>query len=125
MKKIVGDILGTYTDSIPTDLIRAIEDQKCVLLAGAGVSRRCLTRDRQTLPDWKELLSGLINWASTRRLLRKRATTDMQRLIKREQHLLVAEELIELLGDSTVHDFLYEVFDPDGMVPSMELGSHL
>jgi hypothetical protein len=118
MKKRVSDILGTYTDPIPIELIRAFEVQKCVLLAGAGVSRRCLTRDRQRLPDWEGLLSRLLDWASERRLIRKRTISDMRKLTTSQQHLLVAEELIDLLGNSAIHDFLSEVFDPDGMVPS-------
>lgn len=88
------------------------------VLAGAGVGRRCLTRDRQRLPDWKGLLSRLVEWASERGLIGKRTISDIRKLIKNQQHLLVAEELIDLLGNSTIHDFLSEVFDPDGMVPS-------
>jgi hypothetical protein len=114
----VSQILGTYTDPIPDQLLNALKADKCILLAGAGVSQRCLARNRQPLPAWQDLLSSLISWSAYKGIVPSANVKELEDLLKKNQHILVAEELIEKLGLQNVHDFLNDVFDPDGIVPS-------
>jgi SIR2-like domain len=114
----VSKIIEGYTDKIPEQLLRALESGNCVLLAGAGVSRRCLAKNRQPLPAWQDLLSLLISWAANNKLLPSITVQELEKLLQRNEHLLVAEELIDSIGANAVHDFLIEVFDPDGIIPS-------
>ncbi len=114
----VTQILGNYTDPIPSELLEAFRFERCVLLAGAGVSKRCLTRTRLPLPNWPELLEDMLSWASECGKVAPEAEAELRALVARGEHLLVGEELIACLGESSAHDFLAEVFDPDGLVPS-------
>lgn len=113
-----SQIIDGYTDEIPTPLLQALESGKCVLLAGAGVSRRCLSRNRQPLPAWQDLLNLITLWAENNKVLSSSTAKELQKLMRRNEHALVAEELIDRVGANAVHDFLVEVFDPDGIVPS-------
>lgn len=113
-----SQITGGYTDEIPASLIQALESGKCVLLAGAGVSRRCLAKNRQPLPAWQDLLALITSWAKKNKTLAVSTAKELQKLLRRNEYALVAEELIETIGASVIHDFLVEVFDPDGIIPA-------
>jgi hypothetical protein len=113
-----SQIIDGYTDEIPAPLLQALESGKCVLLAGAGVSQRCLARNRQPLPAWQDLLTLLTAWAEKNKTLSSSTAKELQKLLRRNEHALVAEELIETIGANAVHDFLVEVFDPDGIIPA-------
>lgn len=111
-------ILGTYTDPIPHKLIKAFKDCNCVLFIGSGVSRRCLARNRRPLPSWKELLNLLLSVADDKGLIFPDTVRDLNDLLARKEYLMVAQELLEILGQEKVQDLINEALDPDGIIPS-------
>ena len=111
-------ILGTYTDPIPDELIKAFEDGRCVLFAGSGVSRRCLARNRRPLPTWQELLNLLSSEADERGLISPDTVLELNDLLTKNEYLMVAQELLEILGEKQVQGLINEALDPDGIIPS-------
>ena len=69
LEQSVTEKLGGYTDRIPEQFLHALKACNCVLLAGAGVSRRCLSRNRKPLPASQELLTGLISWSANKGMI--------------------------------------------------------
>ena len=117
-KKVASRILDCYADPIPEGLIESLRSGSCVLLAGAGVTRRCLSRARCLLPSWTELLRAMVSWAFKRKAFGEDVRDDLHDLLARGEHLVAAEELIDRLGPSGARHFLAEVFDPEAIVPS-------
>ncbi len=111
-------ILGTYTDPIPDELIKAFEGGRCVLFAGSGVSRRCLARNRRPLPTWQELLNLLLSEAYERGLISPDTVRELNDLLAKNEYLMVAQELLEILEEEKVQGLINEALDPDGIVPS-------
>lgn len=111
-------ILGTYTDPIPDELVKAFESGRCVLFAGSGVSRRCLARNRRPLPTWQELLNLLSSEADKRDLISADTIRDLKDLLEKKEYLMVAQELLEILGEEKVQSLINEALDPDGIIPS-------
>jgi len=110
--------LGTYTDPIPVDLIKVLAKRKCVLFAGSGASRHCLARNRDPLPTWKELLKLLINEAEKKNLISTETHQELNLLFQKNEYLIIAQELIELLGEEKVLRLIKKTLDPDGIIPS-------
>ncbi len=117
-KITVEDVLGTYTDPIPDSLINALKSGNCVLLAGSGLSRRCLSRNRKPLPNWNELLKLLVIEANNNSLTTKNVIKELNDLLSRGEYLMVAQELIELIGEENVKAIINKSLDPDGITPS-------
>lgn len=113
-----SQIMSDYTDEIPAHLLASLKTGKCVLFAGAGVSQRCLAKNRQPLPAWRELLVLLTSWAEKNKTLSPSIVKELKKLLQQNKYLLVAEELIETIGASVIHNFLLEIFNPDGIIPS-------
>jgi len=111
-------ILGTYTDPIPDGLIKAFKDGKCVLFAGSGVSQRCLARNRRPLPTWQELMYLLTSEADKKGLISSKAIQELNNLLAKNEYLMVAQELLETLGEKNVQSVINEALDPDGIIPS-------
>ncbi len=110
--------LDGYTDPPPRDLLKAIEEHRCILLAGSGVSQRCLSRTREPLPGWRKLLDGLLEWSMSSKILDASVSVDLKQLLDRREFLMVAEELLEQIGQEQFSQYINEVFDPKGIVPS-------
>jgi hypothetical protein len=114
-------ILGRYTDytdPIPDQLIKAFEDRNCALFAGSGVSRRCLARNRRPLPTWEELLELLSTEAEQKNLISPDIVGELKELLAKNEYLMVAQELFEILGEERVQGLINEALDPDGIIPS-------
>jgi hypothetical protein len=107
-----------YTDDIPPDLLSAIQDSRCVVLVGAGVSRRSLSKARVPLPGWVTLLEDLCEWSLQNAKLDARAANELKQLLERREFLMVAQELLERLGGEVIGSFISDVFDPDSIVPA-------
>jgi hypothetical protein len=114
----IGEFYQHYTDPIPAALLNALQDNRCVLLAGAGVSSRCLSKTRTPLPGWGELLRGLVRWGAQHAFVDESTERDLSDLIGRRELLLVAEELLERIGGDQFAYYLDNVFDPNGITPA-------
>jgi len=107
-----------YTDPVPPELVAAARNGRLLLLVGAGTSRTCLDRNRQPLPSWGELLSRIVEWLSSEERLDLATQRDLRDLLVRDEHLVVAEELISQGGPGVVQEYLQATFDPSMIVPS-------
>jgi len=112
------DAYQHYTDPVPEGLAEAVSSGDCMLLAGAGLSRACLSRTREPLPDWRGLLDALVDWAAHSDLITRALWDELRQLLAKQAYAVVAQEMIDRLGESEVTRYLDEVFDPNGLSPS-------
>lgn len=96
---------------IPPELIRAIQSRRCVVFIGAGVSQA------SGLPGWKSLLSDLINWCKSEKIVLSKKTVINQSL-KKNELLEVAEEIKSQIGGENLRRYLSEVFHDPLIRPS-------
>src|SRR5579864_3840499 len=75
-----------YIETIPDDLLGAIQESRCVALVGAGVSRRSLSKARVPLPGWINLLEDLCQWALEKQKLEGNIARDLQQLLERREY---------------------------------------
>ena len=106
------------SDPNTEQLIKALANGNCVLFAGSGISRRCLARNRQPLPNWRELLKLLFSEAINNDLVSTDTIRDLEVLFRKNEYLMIAEELLEVLSKPRVQQIINEILDPDGIVPS-------
>ena len=88
---------------VADELVKAIEDENCVIFVGAGLSSGA------GLPDWKKLLKMMLDWAAKK----GRDVSDREELekgIKDGDLLMVAEELRDRLGNNGFREFMKSVF---------------
>lgn len=97
--------------SIPLALIDAVIRQKCVVFVGAGLSRPA------GLPDWKQLVTNLIDWAERNGVVLG-DRSDFERAIEENKLLEVAQEMRELLGKEKFRQFMTEVFRRPDLKPT-------
>ena len=107
-----------YTDPIPPELLAALRRGRLVAFVGAGVSSRCLSKNRSPLPNWPVLLSELIAWGISHDLLDKATAVDLRQLHSRKEFLMLAQECRDRFGDERLAEFINEVFNPSGIVPA-------
>ena len=95
---------------IPGDLIEQIKAGKCVAFVGAGLSQAA------ELPGWPKLLRLMIEWAEEHgKDMSDRA--DLEKDIKDNKLLDVAEEMRERLGENDFRQFMMEIFHNSDLGP--------
>jgi hypothetical protein len=99
---------------IPGDLVDAIVSHRCVLFAGAGVSRagvqvKGITVE-QYLPSWEGLLILLVDRAVQNGHTTQPEGTKLRDAVKQGKHLFVAETVRRLLGAREFDDALENIF---------------
>jgi hypothetical protein len=119
MKQTAEEIIGTYSDAIPNELIEAINTGSCIALIGSGISSRCLSKSRTPLPLWKNLLLSIINFALEHNLIEPNINDELKYLLDEQKFLVVAQELYEVLGENKINDYIINVFNPEDIVPSI------
>src|ERR1700735_4748504 len=99
--------------SIPNQLSEAILDRRCVLFAGAGVSRGegeidGLMRE-QGLPTWSGLLIVLLDRAAELGHLAPAEAARLRRAVKDQKFLFAAEALRKKMGAREFDDALEKI----------------
>jgi hypothetical protein len=108
---------------IPQELVDAVILRRCVLFAGAGVSRASISVNgappvEQYLPNWKELLTLLVE-----RAIQNKATTGtegnkLRNAVTQGKYLFIAETARRLLGAREFDDILEDIFRNDSLQPT-------
>jgi len=88
---------------VPDDLGRALETGRCVLVAGAGLSKQA------GLPSWPELLKLII--AEGRRTDPSGEWDRLDQLLATGRHDLLADRLLAVLGPPGVRDAVARILD--------------
>jgi hypothetical protein len=88
-----------FAGLVPTDLIDAVRERRCILFAGAGLSAQAATDEGVHLPTWIGLLQQVVEWCNDHRIDLRVPTSELLELIERKRLLVVAQELQERLGD--------------------------
>ncbi len=97
--------------NIPTGLIDALLNQKCVVFVGAGLSRAT------GVPDWKRLVINLLDWAE-RHAVAVPDRADLEQAVAENKLLEVVQEMRELLGKEKFRQFMTNVFRHPGVRPT-------
>ncbi len=101
---------------IPENLIRAFAARRCVIFAGSGLSSQAQTPENEPLPNWVNLLSGMIDWCIDQGIALQASPDELRQAIKRKRYLSVAEELQQSLGRRQ-NSCLYELLKADRAKP--------
>lgn len=108
----------SYYTELPDNLIQEIEKNNCILFIGGGISKKCITKGRKSLPNWYEFLKSFIFWHNRKFSFPGDYYEELKKLLKQEKYLLVAEELLDNIKDSEFKDFLDSSFDAKNILPS-------
>jgi hypothetical protein len=99
---------------IPGDLVDAIVSHRCVLFAGAGVSRAGVRIKgkavEQYLPNWEGLLILLVDRAVHNGHTTQPEGNKLREAVKQGKYLFVAETVRRLLGAREYDDALESIF---------------
>lgn len=99
---------------IPEDLVEAITSRRCVLFAGAGVSRAGVQVKNRTveqyLPNWEGLLILLVDRAVQNGHSTTLEGNKLRDAVKQGKYLFVAETMRRLLGAREFDDALENIF---------------
>jgi hypothetical protein len=96
------------SNSVPPKLIEEIQEKRCILFAGAGLSQDAVTSQGTHLPGWKELLERMLEYGIQRRYIPADEESKIQKLISEKKYLLVGEEFREHLWGGRLEGFLRE-----------------
>lgn len=108
----------SYYTHMPDDLLKQIASNKCILFVGAGISKKCITIGRKSLPNWYEFLDGFINWSNEKKNFENNYFIELKKLLKEEKYLIVAESLMQHIDEREFQKYLQEVFNAKYIVPS-------
>jgi HEAT repeat protein len=86
---------------IPTSLIQAIRENRCILFAGAGLSA-------PTFPLWQQLIEYLIDAVEKS----GRKTEDLKSALQMGDYLKVTQRIKKRLGQNIYEDLLRAIFRP-------------
>jgi hypothetical protein len=106
-----------FVGLLPEMLIREIQNKRCVLFVGAGLSARAKNRDGGRIPTWKGLLQKMVDWCVDHRVPLRGEAVDFLRIIDAGRLLVAAQELQQSLG-SQLNRCLSEILYTDSALPS-------
>lgn len=108
--------------AIPGELLEAVVSGKCVLFAGAGISRGRIITDEgereQYLPTWGNLLIVLAKEALNLRYITKLQQSQLRNCVRDGKYLLVAETLRKKLGEREFDRILDSIFRSPNLRPT-------
>ncbi len=96
---------------IPSGLLDKIANGNCVMFVGAGLSQGA------GLPGWPQTLRQMITWGADHGV-DVSGRRELERLIKNNDLLTVAEEMRERMGKERFREFMSEVFRKPGLQPT-------
>jgi len=102
---------------IPDDLIQAIQDRKCILFVGAGLSQNVKRSDDSSLPGWKGLLEELLEFAKTEDKDFVGNQVEITKLIEDGDYLTAAQELRETVSPKIFQDYFDKTFGDPNLKP--------
>lgn len=103
---------------IPAELIHDIEEKKCILFVGAGLSAKVKRSNGKNLPPWKPFLNELFDWAKANDGNFWNGHEDIQQIIAKDNLLLAAQELQESINIAEFSEFLNFVFRDKNVLPT-------
>lgn len=106
-----------FAGLIPELLVRRVQERKCVIFAGAGLSAQAQADDGSHLPTWKSLLERMIDWCVDHRLPLRADPQEFLDVIGKGRLLVVAQELQASLG-AQVNSCLADVLHSGNTKPS-------
>lgn len=99
-----------FAGLIPEMLIRRIQEHRCVVFAGAGLSAQAKANDGARIPTWKTLLEYMVDWCIEHRVPLRAEPHEFREIIEKGRLLVVAQELQISLGhqlNSCLSDILH------------------
>lgn len=108
----------TYKGTLPPELIDSINNGKCILFVGAGLSAKVKRKNKKQLPLWGEFLNELLEWAKSKNAMFWNGSDEITETIKKGNYLLAAQELQECVTLGEFSEFLNSVFRDSEVKPS-------
>jgi hypothetical protein len=116
---MVHERQSTEELAVIAEVQRSIYDDKCVLLAGAGLSAQACNVCGKKPPLWPQLIENMATWCLQEGLIERSDTQSLQEAIAGGHLLEAGQELEEILGDtSNVKRCLRAVLLCDSIRPS-------
>lgn len=107
-----------FNGYIPTELIEAIKNNKCILFVGAGLSSKVVRTNKKNLPTWGGLLEELLGYCVHNRILFSADPNDIREMISKGNYIMAAQELQETITLKDFHDFAKLVFKDKNVKPT-------
>ncbi len=89
-----------FAGLIPANLVKAIDERRCVLFAGAGLSAQAEDESGAHPPLWGELLERMVDWCVDNRVELRAEKADFLEIIRKKRFLVAAQEIQERIGGS-------------------------
>lgn len=103
---------------VPAELVAALRANRCILFVGAGLSAQVQRSNGNSLPNWGQFLTELLDWAIAKQVRFWGEPDDIRHMIKNGDLLMAAQELQERVTMVTVGDFMHDVFRDAAVLPS-------
>ncbi|MCR9171330.1 MAG: SIR2 family protein [bacterium] len=103
---------------IPQELTNSIEERKCVLFIGSGLSSKVKRSNGKNLPSWSVFLEELLDWAIDKNVTFWSDPEEIRDMISRNNLLMAAQELQECIGVGEFSDFLNLTFRDEEVKPT-------
>jgi len=101
------------TINIPNELLSALQNRRCVLFAGAGLSINA------GYPKWTDLIDHLIDIGIEKRIIRENKATELKGLNNSGiDPLMIAQELSDFFGRESFLDEIAKIYDIEGHEPT-------
>jgi hypothetical protein len=97
---------------VPEELVEDLARGNCVLFVGAGLSIGA------GVPDWSGLMHKMMTWATEHGIDLRGIKRELKGLIRNRDHLIVAQELRDQMGEIHFRQFMQEVFRKDDLQPT-------
>ncbi|WP_273400665.1 SIR2 family NAD-dependent protein deacylase [Traorella massiliensis] len=95
---------------LPYSLENDYLNKKCVLFIGAGISSRVVRDDGTRLPGWYSFVNELVEYGFTHNAIEVETRRDLDKMIKENKLIAVAQLVIDELKEAEFQNFLSEIF---------------
>ncbi len=89
-----------FAGLIPAKLTAAIDQRKCVLFVGAGLSAQAQDDSGERPPLWGQLLEKMVDWCIDNRVELRAEKDAFVEIIRKKRYLVAAQEIQERMGSS-------------------------
>ncbi len=101
------------------NLLEDIINNKCILMIGSGISKKCFGKDRKNLPNWYQFLESFMNYQYKNKKYSLKEYTEIKNMLKDSNKFqIIAGDLIEKTDIREFREFLENIFSPKDIYPS-------
>jgi len=105
--------------NIPNQLVESINNGRCVIFVGSGLSSRLFTKLGKKYPTWSGLLQAFLDYSFHYDLIEKSEAEMLCEMIKKGNLTMTAQILRDKANDTEFEEFLAGIFRNDNRFDSI------